>query len=187
MKQVRLFIAIRITDNELINKYLEFLENMSSHADIKLTERKYIHLTLYFIGDLKLDMIENLIHELDNISQEQKSFKLILNQPGFFKTGGKKGEKKIIWIGVERNEFLEKLYYKITNVLINRGIDVTNNNFKPHVTIGRVKNNFSLDIDKIGLPIGLNREVEVNSFELIKSNLFPSGPVYTIIKSFPLK
>ena len=183
MKQVRTFIAIRIADNELINKYLEFLENMSRHGEIKLTERKYVHLTLYFIGDLKLDMIENLIHGLDDISHEQKSFKLIFNHPGIFKGRGK---KKIIWIGVKKNEILEELHYKIISALANLGIDVSNNNFKPHITIGRVKNNFPINFDKMELPLGINRQMEVNSIELIKSDLFPSGPVYTIIKSFPL-
>ena len=65
-----------------------------------------------------------------------------------------------------------------------KGFEIDARQFKTHITVARNKDtreNINLKLPNIG-----ELSWEVNSFELMKSNLLPDGAEYEVIKSFTL-
>jgi len=157
---MRLFIAIPI-DSE-VKKYLGELPVLGRHvADY--------HITLKFLGDLS--EINPLIQSLDNV--KAKSFRLTLSKIGFFPS---KSKQRIVWAGVTPIEPVIELHKKIEKALNL----VKEKQFHPHITLSRLRNQ---SMQSINLK---KKEINVRSFNLIKSTLTQNGPVYQVIKDYLL-
>ena len=73
------------------------------------------------------------------------------------------------------------------------GYEPEGRGFKPHLTLGRVRRKVARgDVAQVGQvvgesTVGMLGEVSVESFDLIRSVLKPTGAEYTTLKGFPLK
>ena len=179
---MRIFIGIKFDDSthEEIERALQPFKKIST--PIKWVETKNIHLTLKFIGEVpgeKYSRIEDVLTSTDfNVG----AFDLEIS--GFGKFGRGK-ELNILWIGIVENEKLEDLYRRMEDALAKIGIAKEERLFKPHLTVGRNKKQynfkpvFELLQEKKNMFVG---KLRINSFQIFKSELFSSGPVYTILK-----
>jgi 2'-5' RNA ligase len=99
----------------------------------------------------------------------------------------------VLFVGIQAPAGLEALYRGIESACARLGYESESRGFSPHLTIGRVKQDASAadqqkichiltatTIDSLGI-------ARVNSVHLFKSDLKPSGAVYTQIFSAPLK
>ena len=85
---------------------------------------------------------------------------------------------KVVWIGCKSDE-LEKLSDEMEKLL-----GKSDRQFTSHLTIARVtkKINMTYFLEKNkNLKVG---DIQINSFELMKSELTPSGPIYTKLAIF---
>ena len=93
------------------------------------------HLTLRFIGEAPGHVAEDIDHALAALTAP--SFALTLTGIGTF---GKGSRGQSLWVGVERNEPLERLQSKIENALQRCGLEPERRRFQPHLTLARLDN-----------------------------------------------
>ena len=77
---MRVFVAIEITNNDIINSIKEFQENVN--IDAKPVELKNLHFTLQFLGEISEKIAQKIIQSLKTI--EFSSFNVNLKEIGAF-------------------------------------------------------------------------------------------------------
>ena len=148
-----------------------------------------MHLTLKFLGDTAtshLDFIKQLLTREANSHQQ---FTLQLSGLGAFPNSRR---PRLLWIGIHAPADLASLQKSIESGTTRLGYEQEERAFSPHLSIGRVRQNLNpsemqkirtaLDTIQLG-NIGLAR---VDFIHLYKSDLQPSGSIYTKLFSAPL-
>ena len=162
---MRLFIAVDLPSD--IENY--FLDLQNKLDNVRLT--KSFHLTLLFLGNI--DNLNKIVSNLENIKCDP--FKLTTTQIGAFPN---KNYIKVIWVGLEEEEKLNRLVDEIDSILnIKR-----EHKFHPHITLARV--NKKINFPEIKLH---SFTFPVTCFVLYQSILTREGPIYKKIKKFKLK
>ncbi len=175
----RCFIALDLPP-EVINE-IERIQSEIRIRDLingKFTELKNLHLTLKFLGEIEDSQIDLTLKRLEEIQLPE--FEVSLEETGVFS----KEFIRIIWIKLAGAEKLQK---EIDSVL--EGIFDKETRFMGHITIARVKN---IKDKKEILDFLENLETKkltfrIKNFSLKKSELSPSGPIYTDLKKYSLK
>lgn len=149
-----------------------------------------MHLTLKFLGDISQTNMDMLSQMLRAETDLFNCFELRLNGIGSFPSLKR---PRVIYIGIQAPVVLESLQRGIESASHRLGYETEERSFSPHLTIGRVKQNVTATeqqvirraleetkIDSLGT-------AKVNSVELFKSDLRPTGSVYTQLYSAPLR
>lgn len=188
MADLRLFIAAEIT-GEMRSKLGELIERLSSPKDgVKWVRPGSIHLTLKFLGSVKEDdlgMVKEAGEEGVSGFKGMDDISLAVRGLGTFPG---RNRPRVIWVGldgdVERlgavRDSLEETFAKI-------GFPKEGRDFRPHLTLGRVKG--GVDRKTIGrieemkdIVLG---DIVVSGLHLFKSDLRPTGAVYTSLFYYP--
>jgi RNA 2',3'-cyclic 3'-phosphodiesterase len=174
---MRLFIALDLDEHK---NYFNNIQNELKNIEGKLSYPKSYHITLKFIGefdDNKADIIKDILKNI-----EFKKFKIILRKLGVYPN-----EKyiKVVWLGAKPEEHINKLKQDIDKRLEQLNFK-PQKSFKVHITIARVKNikDKQALLDKINELKLEEKEITINNFKLIKSELTPSGPIYEEVAVF---
>ncbi|MDF2985255.1 MAG: 2-5 ligase [Eubacterium sp.] len=130
---MRVFFAIEF--EEEIKEYLysvqqEVKRNCSGG---NFSHKENFHLTLRFMGEQSPQQITVLKNALLETAEKLKGFELKLNKLGSFN----KGNKKIIWLGLQRSGELQILYKKLEGVLEKEGYAREDRGYNPHITLVR--------------------------------------------------
>jgi 2'-5' RNA ligase len=149
-----------------------------------------MHLTLKFLGDVSPSNVDMLTQMLRAEADLFDCFELHLHGLGSFPNPKR---PRVIYIGIQAPAALETLQRGIESASRRLGYESEERGFSPHLTIGRVKQNITgteqqrirrmleeTKIDSLG-------SARVNSVHLYKSDLKPTGSVYTRLFSAPLK
>lgn len=179
--KIRCFVAIDLP-REMI-KEVERVQNEIKKKKIftgKLTEGENLHLTLKFLGEIDLNKVEKIKEKLKEI--KIKKFQAKTGSLGYFSPSF----IKIIWI-----KCLGKGIFDLQKQIDEKLLDLykKEERFMSHLTIARVKDVsdkkiFVEELKKVSV-----KELifDVNSFFLIKSELKPEGPDYTLLGEFALE
>jgi len=148
---------------------------------------------LKFLGDTSQASVEFLIQMTRAEADSCPSFDMRLSGLGSFPSPKR---PRVIYIGIQASAELEVLHRGIESAGRRLGYESDANDgrgFSPHLTIGRVKQNISAvgqqkirraleeaAIDSLGT-------ARIDSVHLHKSELKPTGSVYTRLYSAPLK
>jgi len=171
---MRVFIAIEISNKEILEKIQTFQKNVKINA--KPTRVDQIHFTLQFLGeidDAKCQQVKDLLNE---ISFTQ--FQVLLKNVGGFPN---LKNPRVIWIGIEKDgeRKLTDLANEIGTKLTTIGFE-KDKKFKPHLTVFRVKkridNVSSIMRDFEAMEFGIET---ISKIKLKKSVLSPKGPEYS--------
>lgn len=148
-----------------------------------------IHLTIIFLGDIDEKDIPHLISTIDNSVIKYEPFDISLGSMGLFPDIKR---PRVLWLGLNGEiKRLASLRDDLQKPLEAFGIKQEKRSFKPHLTLGRfrkpVRNESLLEkiLDKYGEISGPIEKL--NELVLFKSDLKPSGAVYTKLNSWPLK
>jgi RNA 2',3'-cyclic 3'-phosphodiesterase len=182
---MRIFIGIKLDERVQgeIESFLKPFKKISS--PIRWVKPANIHVTLKFIGEVSEEKYKQIEKRLNETDFNSVLFTLCLNGCGKF---GRGNSLNIFWIGITPNDILTGVYNKIENALGKIGIEKENRPFKPHITVGRNKKDFNfksffqLIEERSHEPIS---ELNVDHFQIFKSQLRPEGPVYTKLKEIP--
>ncbi|MEM2902589.1 MAG: RNA 2',3'-cyclic phosphodiesterase [Candidatus Bathyarchaeia archaeon] len=179
LKLVRSFIAIDLTVEDAVKRIAEAQAALKAcGADLKLVEPENLHFTLKFLGELSSKEVEDVKEALGEVVF--KPFKITLENVGFFPNAN---YIRVVWVGVSEGvEALQKVAAEVERRIVEKGFPRDERGFSPHLTIARVKPSRARE--------GLLRTVEawrgrvfgsqeVWEVKLKKSDLTPSGPVYT--------
>ncbi len=182
MKKV--FLAIRIPITTEIESYLANYMRVFGFVDMRWNESRYLHLTLKYFGPTSEKRIKKINNLLNEFVKEEKGFNFNIVKLGIF---GSKYAPKVMWWGIDEEEMMKELFYKIEKELSKIGIYADRQNFVPHITLARIKRVeskpfFQRLMQKHKKVEGIN--IEVNSLVLLESKRVEDGMEYLELGSF---
>jgi len=187
----RVFIAINLDTEikEYIAKVQEGIEQLrgSLHGKMKLVEKENLHISLKFLGNLDSMAIEKTKAVLQKVSQQYQPFFIELSENiGMFPNFKR---PRVIWIGVGKgSNKIAEIYQALENELKTESFYQTENNFSVHITLARIKyiKNSQKMVDYLKTIEIDNLSQKVQSIDLMESCLTNEGPIYHVLKHFPL-
>jgi RNA 2',3'-cyclic 3'-phosphodiesterase len=192
MSLLRTFIAVEIPPHvqKKIQQETEPLRKELGSSLIRWVPVQNIHLTLKFLGDVSPANVEYLTQILCTEADSCSAFDMHISGLGSFPSPKR---PRVLFIGIQAPAELEALNRGIESACARLGYESEARGFSPHLTIGRVRQDAtSADQQRIrhaleGIAIDSLGTARVNSVHLYKSELKPTGSVYTQIFSAPLK
>jgi 2'-5' RNA ligase len=182
---MRTFIALDIEENVRQN-ISNFMEKVSAlqNKGVKFVESNNLHVTIKFIGDIPQENVDSVISTLGEIASEP--FEVDIKGIGGFPSNDR--QPRVLWVGIEKNEALLRLFDAVDRRLFTAGISRDQKPFYPHLTIARAKTEIKQELMDL---IQIYRtkyfgSFQVKEFYLFKSELTGKGPIYSKIKAFPL-
>lgn len=130
---MRVFLAIEFPEDikEYLNEIKMVLREHSTKGNF--TDKANYHLTLRFIGEIRNPELDKLKEVIDEVALKHNSFQLTMNKVGCFA----RGSKLIIWVGINQNDALDRLYSQLEQSLERKGYIREERSFVPHITMGR--------------------------------------------------
>ena len=180
---IRLFIALEIPD-EVKNKIFIVLQEIPEYSSQYRWEPKdKIHLTLKFIGDVREELLDDIINEIGFI-KDYSAFNCTISKFGFF---FRDNNPVILWCNCETDDKINLLVKDLNTSLNKFGIDEDKRKFKGHLTLLRIKKRVSGNFMKSFNEFKFEPILfECNNISLIQSFLKPSGSEYKILKNYKL-
>jgi 2'-5' RNA ligase len=184
---VRCFVAIELPGDarQRLAALMDALREESGiPKGIKWVAPSNLHLTLKFLGSTEESALPAITHALAQAASAHKGFNLALMGAGAFPSP----RAKVIWAGVDAPETLALMAADVDSTMEPLGFERDARPFHAHITLGRVK-------DRLTEPeaVRLGKTIEayaahdagtiaVGAVSLSRSDLQPSGPVYTCIQ-----
>ena len=189
---LRSFIAIELPTEiqQAISRSTASLQKVLPRPLVRWVASLNVHLTLKFLGDVSPANLERLAETLRLEVITYPAFTMSVNKLGAFPNPRR---PRVFWIGLEAPPTLLALQRGVEAVVARMGYPLEDRPFSPHLTIGRVSQNATAaELQKIrtaleGATVGMLGIVQVNAIQIFKSDLQPSGPVYTPMYTLPLK
>lgn len=169
---IRLFVAIALPDS--VRERLAVLQSGLQGA--RWVKPENIHLTLRFIGEVPMDVADDIGAALSGI--RAPGFTLALDGVGGFDWGGR---PNALWAGVEKSPPLMHLQAKIESALVRAGLAADERKFTPHVTLARLKYAKPRRVEAWTIDNAAFRSqpFPVDRFTLFSSFLSSSGAIHT--------
>lgn len=189
---LRSFIAIELPPEiqKAITRATSDIQKALPKPLVRWVTEQNIHLTLKFLGDVSPSNLEHLAEALKVESSQHPVFELSVGQLGAFPSTHR---ARVIWIGLEAPPELLILQHGVEAVAARLGYPPEERPFSAHLTIGRVGQNASAsDLIKIrteleACQVGPLGKLTVDALHIFKSDLQPSGSVYTHLYAMNLK
>jgi len=185
MSKIRTFVAIPL-NQDIISRIEKIHEELRSiPADVNWVRPKSIHLTLNFLGNIDEGEIDGIARAIQNGVRTFQSWSVNIKNVGVFPS---LRNPRVVWIGIEdKSSKIITLQNQIEKELSKLGFEEEKRKFSPHLTLGRVKS----PRGKRDLILYLSDEREkkfgemgVDRVVLFRSDLKPSGAIYTVLKEF---
>lgn len=180
-EKVRAFTAVEVTP-AVRAKAAELIEELrGTPARVKWVEEENLHFTLTFLGDLSLRRISQICERIERAVERVEPFQMTVAGAGAFP---KIERPRTVWVGVgEGNEEMVSLHGAVEEELAPLGFRTEKRRFRPHMTIGRVRNSPE-GIPELGEQLGeyaelVLGEVTVREVVVFSSELTSSGAIYT--------
>lgn len=184
---MRTFIAVEVPDSakDRIAQLVNHLK--TTGTDIKWVEPDNIHVTLKFLGNIGTDQPAVIRDGLSAALDSADAFDLKLGRIGAFPDMNR---PRVFWVSVEEGrDELVAMQQRIETELHARGFVREERPFSPHLTIGRVRSPRGL-AKLTDLVRDMTFETEpfaVKRAAVVKSDLKPDGPLYTVIDHVELE
>lgn len=130
---MRLFIAITLSEDNKVRLVDIQTKIKEKCLTGNFTTKDNFHLTIKFIGEINESYVEFIKSCVDAVALKTKSFDLSTDRIGGFP----KGNKSIIWLGLQKDRRLGLLHAQLENCLKEFGIRCDDRRFTPHITFGR--------------------------------------------------
>jgi 2'-5' RNA ligase len=184
MERIRSFIAIELPPpiRAELGSVQEKLK-AGRHPFVKWVDPEGIHLTLKFLGGVDSNLIPEIIKAVTRIAQPAAPFSLQLGGLGVF-PGWQRPQ--VVWVGMGGEvDKLVALQRDIEAALSPLGFAPESRPFRGHLTLGRLreralprdKQSFGTWVQSVRFESKLS--FEVKALSLMKSQLTPSGAIYT--------
>lgn len=185
---VRAFFAIELNDavREELAAVVDRLRGAKARAS--WTRPENLHVTMRFLGDVEPATLAALGERLARTLSELPPCTLHAREIGAFPNARK---PRVIWCGLDGEiGALTELYAAIEAACVEAGLDAETRPFRPHITLGRVRDPGTADrlvqvMRRLKTLDG--GELPVTAVTLFRSDLRKSGPEYRRIRRFELQ
>ena len=191
IQQIRSFIAIELPEPVKIGlKQIQDVLKSSGPVSAKWVDPNSIHLTLKFLGNVPVDNIAGIITMTEQAVEAVKPFHLEIGKLGCFPNLRR---VQVVWVGIAGDlDPLQLLAKKLEDNMAELGFPPEGRPFTPHLTLARIRDDATPDQRRAlgeiiaGIKSESNLIFNINSISLMRSQLRPSGAVYTELHSFAL-
>lgn len=178
---LRTFIAIPVPRQVLVVRDMLVSTINPKSGKIRWVAKGNLHLTLRFLGPTPEESLDEINDFLAKQLSTCASFELQIAGTGCFP---KPERPRVLWLGIEGQlDELKAVVQRMNAGLERLGFPPEEREYHPHLTLARIKypqkrtpeiKNF---LHTTYEPISLH----VDRLQFISSELFPNGPVYTIL------
>ena len=185
--KLRAFVAIELP--EKIQGDIRNLQRaFASHRlDVRWVKPVNLHLTIKFLGDIDPSDTQTIGRILSDTAAKHPMFDLLPQGLGIFPNIRR---PRILWAGIAgQTNVLRSLWKSVENAMLSLGFGTEKRPYKGHLTIGRIKTH--IDQGRLATALRTHRDFVSDAFSvkglvLFKSELQPTGPVYTKLWEMPL-
>ena len=178
----RLFIALKIPlyiRKEIVNFTKEFLPGYDKY---KWEQLEKVHLTLKFIGDIKEELVNEVIKKI-SFMNEYKKFECGLDKFDFFYRNGK---PSIFFLKLQMEDRINELVIRLNNELETLSIPREKKGFHAHLTMLRIKGYEEIDPLKEMIDTVLKDKFTADEIALYQSRLLAHGSIYKELLNYKL-
>ena len=184
---LRAFIAVDLSESvrSALGQVQEVLERQRFR--VKWVRPANIHLTLKFLGNIEGADVEKISGAMVQVAKDRKALSLVAKGIGVFPDIRR---PRVIWAGLSGQvEMLQDMQRSLEGHLADLGFPKESRGFKAHLTLGRVKG--KIDSERLEAAMSKcagfeSKPFDVNRIILFKSELRPSGAVYTPVQEVSL-
>jgi RNA 2',3'-cyclic 3'-phosphodiesterase len=179
---MRLFTGLDLPA-EVVGNLERLLQRLRPAASIQWSAPSNLHITTKFIGEWPEQRVAELTKVLGEIPSRY-AIPVQIHELGFFPNAR---APRIFWCGIEASR-LADLAAETDRAAARLGIAAETRPFTPHLTLARIKERFNPEPLRRAieaLPSVEFGAFEAASFFLYRSQLHPTGSVYTKLAEFP--
>ncbi len=195
MEAIRAFVAIELPETlrqklDAVEQQIQAQAGGSRHRAVRWVPASNMHLTLKFLGEVSTANMQSLARMLQREAARHAPFTIQVGGLGAFPNPRR---PRVIWVGTQAPPDLESLQKAIEAETQQLGYPAEERPFSPHLTLGRISQNARPEeVSQVAkalseVEVGVLGEVRVEQVHLFRSDLHPSGAVYTALYHFPLK
>jgi 2'-5' RNA ligase len=192
MEMIRAFVAVELDTpllTELRQLQARFRRDHMSQIG-RWVAPEGIHLTLKFLGDVRGDRLKEITGAVESGCSGFGPFSISLSALGFFPNAR---SLRVVWVGVGGDvEILLRLQTALESDLDRIGFPPEKRGFQPHLTLARIRDQAtSYEREEMAKLVAAMRadtsaSMQVKEVCLIRSDLRPTGAVYTRLAAVPL-
>ncbi|UCH70709.1 MAG: RNA 2',3'-cyclic phosphodiesterase [Candidatus Bathyarchaeota archaeon] len=181
-EMIRSFIAFDMNDESVLRHLSEVQRMlMNTGAGLKLVKTQNIHITMRFLGNISLSMVDSIHEEMKELNFT--SLDVEIKGVGAFPS---LRYARVVWAGIRKGaDALTNIFNQLEPRLRGLGIRPDPKGFSPHLTIARVKTGRHKSElvrcvqDLVDYEFGV---IRADCLRLKKSVLTPRGPVYSTMR-----
>jgi len=129
---MRIFVALDI-DDAIRRRIEQLMDGVREFApDVRWIKPESLHVTLKFIGEQPLEVVDRIKEALSGI--KVGAFSVSFREYGFFPTAR---SARVFWVGIEGGTELKRLAAAIEAACLPLGIGKEDREFSPHLTLAR--------------------------------------------------
>ena len=180
----RIFLALT-PEKDLNNQIVEVKKQLKSsifkETNISWQKNDHHHLTIYFVGEMEPEQMAEMNKELSLINFTNISNSIELTEVTFFPNEN----SQVLVATVKQNMHLLKLYEKVEEIVVNIGFGSDLKQYRPHITLGRLKekNKFQYEFEALDEAI----KGKVKDLSVFETEFNEGKTKYTLLKSFELE
>ena len=188
---IRAFLAIRLPDD--VAATLGHLTNQVAQARVDglmPVRPENMHLTLKFFGNINARQVESIVDSVTHTVKSIRPFTLRLGNVGAYPNNR---SPRVLWVGLDGDVApLQDVHRRIETALGQVAIEPDAREFRPHLTIARIRDRASHTERRKAAEALFSAEfrsgltVPVDRINLIRSILLPDGPEYTSLAEIPI-
>lgn len=191
-EQIRTFVAIELDDaiRRALGEVQKRLKQDRAAQLVRWVAPESIHITLKFLGDVDAHALPALQNAIANACIGTPPFALSIAGLGAFPNTRR---PNVVWVGTAGQlDMVAQLAKKIDDACATLGFAREERAFTVHLTLGRLKRDASTNGRAMVGPliehaqVGTLGELRVDRVCLMKSELRPSGSVYTRLAEIQL-
>jgi len=191
---MRLFFAVLLSEEvrEVVAREQERLRAAAGDNGIRWVAPEQFHYTLKFLGETPPEKVPAITEAARSIAGQHAPLLLTLAGLGAFPNARR---PQVLWVGAADGlPLLTRLAESLEKELAEQGFPPENRPFNPHLTLARIKTPAGEkaaaqalaalpDAQKMVDGFGV---IPVGNFVLMRSELRPTGAVYTVLETFTL-